>query len=559
MSAMLFVCCFSFLAARAAPTDAGSILRQIERSLPAPQLPQVGPSPVEADVIMPVGKGEKITVKGFVFSGNTVIADAELEAVLRPYLERPLSFDELKNAAAQVTLLYRDRGFLAAAGIPKQDVTEGVVMIEVREGWFGSVKLDGSSGGRLRPGVLEAYVLAACEPGEPLNLYDLDRALLLINDLSGASVQGAIAKGQAKGQSDVLLMLSPSPAASGYMLMDNSGARSTGSARALGGLSWHSPLGIGDQHGVDFLKTEGSDYWRLSTQLPLGHEGLKLSARASRLDYHLVAEEFAAAQIHGASTTFSVEGSMPLLRSRSFNLFASLGGDLKVFRNIGNGAVTSDYQSRLVSLSLKGNRFDQWLGGGTTTFGFDLVHGILDLDGSPGKAADASGPHAAGEFNKATFQCSREQSLWDSTSLILSAEGQLALDRNLDSSEKFFVGGAGSVRAYPPSEGGGDSGYLGTVELRHQFSDAFTASVFVDHGHVFVNKNPGFSGAAPLNNLAYNGYGLGFAWAGPLHSRISLSWSRRIGANPNPRSGSGADQDGSSVLNRFWGSASFYF
>ncbi|MFZ9866097.1 MAG: ShlB/FhaC/HecB family hemolysin secretion/activation protein [Candidatus Limnocylindrus sp.] len=559
MSAILFVCCFSFLAARAAPTDAGSILRQIERSLPAPQLPQVGPSPVEADVIMPVGKGEKITVKGFVFFGNTVIADAELEAVLRPYLGRPLSFEELKNAAAQVTLLYRDRGYLAAAGIPKQDVTDGVVMIEVREGWFGSVRFEGAADGRLRPGVLEAYVQAACERGAPLNLYDLDRALLLINDLSGASVQGAITKGQAKGQSDVLLVVAPSQAASGTLMLDNSGARSTGSARILGGFSWNSPLGKGDQHGLDFLKTEGSDYWRLSTQLPVGHEGFKLSARVSRLDYDLVADEFVSAQIHGSSTTFSLEGYLPLLRSRSFNLFASLGGDFKAFRNFGNGAATSDYHSRLVTLGLKGNRFDQWFGGGTTAFGLDLVRGSLDLDGSPNLTADSSGPRAAGEFTKAIAQCSRTQTLFGSTSLVASAEGQLAMDRNLDSSEKFFVGGAGSVRAYPASEGGGDSGYLGSIEVRHQFAEAFTASVFVDHGRVFVNKNPGFSGASPLNDLSYDGFGFGLAWAGPRSSRFSLSWARRIGANPNPRSGTGADQDGSSVLNRFWGSASFHF
>lgn len=553
------VCGFSCFAAKAAPTDAGSVLRQIERSLPAPQLPQVGPSPVEAEVIMPAGEGEKITVKFFSFTGNTVIAGADLEEALRSYLGRPLSFEELKNAAAQVTLLYRQRGFLAAAGIPKQDVTDGVLTIEVREGWFGVINSQGLAGGRLSPARLLGHVHAACATGAPLNLYDLDRALLLLNDLPGVSVQGAITKGSAVGQSDVMLVVSPAPAVGGSLLLDNSGTRSTGSARAVGGLSWLSPLGIGDQHGLDFLKSEGSGYWRLSTQLPWGYEGTKAVARVSRLDYHLVADEFAAAQIRGSSTTFSVEGSLPLLRSRSFNLFASLGADLKVFRNFGNGAVTSDYRSRLVSLGLKGNRFDPWLGGGTTTFGCDLVHGILDLDGSPSKAADASGPRAAGGFTKATLQCSRVQSLFGSTSLVISAEGQLALDRNLDSSEKFFVGGAGSVRAYPASEGGGDSGYLATVELRHQFADAFTASAFIDHGRAFVNANPGFPGAAALNDLAYSGFGLGLAWNGPGASRLSVNWSQRIGSNPNPKSSSLADQDGTRVLNRFWVAASISF
>jgi len=550
---------FCASASLGAPTDAGSILRQIERSLPPPQLPLVGPSPVDAAVVTPSGLGEKITVKSFGFDGNTVIPSAELAEALRSYLGRPLSFEEIKNAAAQVTLLYRERGYLAAAGIPKQDVTSGIVVIEVREGWFGLVRIDGAGRSLVQPQVLRSYINSACPAGKPLNLYDLDRSLLLLGDLSGAAVEGGISKGEAQGQADVVLVISPVRATAGNLLFDNSGARSTGSARALGGFTWRSPLGWGEQHGVDFLKSQGSQYFRVTSQLPIGQEGFKAAVRLSRMDYRLVAEEFAAARVNGDSTTLSLDGSVPLLRTRSLNVYASLGVDFKSFHNFGNAAVTSDYRSRQVNLSLKANRYDQWLGGGSSTFNLDVIRGTLDLDGSPSQAADASGPRAAGGFTKASLQCSRTQALFGSTSLVVSAEGQWALDRNLDSSEKFFVGGAGSVRAYPSSEGGGDSGYLATVELRHQFADAFTASAFIDHGRVFVNANPGFPGAAALNDLAYSGFGLGLAWNGPGDSRLSVNWSQRIGSNPNPKSSSLADQDGTRVLNRFWVSASISF
>lgn len=542
-----------------APTDAGSILKQIERSLPPPQLPQVGPSPVESDVTMPPGVGERVVVKTFGFSGNTVVGDVELSEALRTYLNRPLTFEDLRNAAAQVALVYRERGYLAAASIPKQDVTEGVVRITVNEGWFGSVRMDGPSEGRLRPGLAEAYVQAACRSADPLNMYDLDRALLLINDLSGASVQGAIAKGKYPGQADVVLVAAPASAGSASLVLDNSGSRSTGAARAIGNLSWQSPLGLGDLHGVDFLKSEGSGYIKLSTQYPVGYNGLTISAHASRLDYQLVASDFSAAKVEGNSTTFSLEGDVPLLRTRSFNLYVSVGGDMRYFRNFGNGASTSDYRSTVATVAIRGNRFDRWLGGGTTAFSLQVARGTLDLGGSPNQAADFSGPRSDGDFTKLGAQCSRTQSLAESTSLLVSFECQLALDRNLDSSEKFFVGGAGSVRAYAPSEGGGDSGYMGTVEIRQQLADSLTATAFVDHGGVVVNKNSGFAGAASDNHLPYSGYGLGLVWTGPLNSRLSLSWSQRIGDNPNPKPGTGADQDGTHILNRFWGSLSFQF
>lgn len=51
-------------------------------------------------------------------------------------------------------------------------------------------------------------------------------------------------------------------------------------------------------------------------------------------------------------------------------------------------------------------------------------------------------------------------------SLYANLEAQSA-DKNLDSSEKFFLGGAQGVRAYPLGEAAGDEGAMATLELRY--------------------------------------------------------------------------------------------
>ena len=49
--------------------------------------------------------------------------------------------------------------------------------------------------------------------------------------------------------------------------------------------------------------------------------------------------------------------------------------------------------------------------------------------------------------------------------LFSATAGQLA-DKNLDTAEKFYLGGPGGVRAYPQGEATGDQGYRLSGELR---------------------------------------------------------------------------------------------
>lgn len=62
--------------------DSGSVLRQIERSLPVPTLPTVGPEEELPKVALLQGKGERLFLRSFVVSGNQLVDPAVLrEAV----------------------------------------------------------------------------------------------------------------------------------------------------------------------------------------------------------------------------------------------------------------------------------------------------------------------------------------------------------------------------------------------------------------------------------------------------------------------------------------------
>lgn len=114
------------------------------------------------------------------------------------------------------------------------------------------------------------------------------------------------------------------------------------------------------------------------------------------------------------------------------------------------------------------------------------------------------------------------------------------------------------MRAYPASEAGGSNGQLLNLELRARLPLGVGLSGFYDWGHVTVNRNNDFAGAALINGYVLKGAGLGLAWSAPARLTLKAVWARRIGSHPSPNL-NGSDQDGSLHKNRFWLQASLPF
>ena len=110
------------------------------------------------------------------------------------------------------------------------------------------------------------------------------------------------------------------------------------------------------------------------------------------------------------------------------------------------------------------------------------------------------------------------------TQFYIFAHGQLA-NRNLDSSEQFYLGGADAVRAYPQGEAGGDSGYQATAELRYQTPvKGMSMTLFADVGEVLPRKDGDTSD--PHRRLA--GWGIGAVYSLDCSLYARLDYARKI-------------------------------
>jgi hemolysin activation/secretion protein len=502
-------------------------------------MPTAPPAPLQT------APGQQVTVKSVRFVGNTLLGTEPLAAVVQPYLNKPQSLAQLQEAADAVTQVYRQAGWVVRAYLPQQDLTDGVLTIQVIEAVFSGAVLDGPDSKRVDFAQITRIFNKQQAVGQPLNADALDRALLLADDLPGVSVSGSLVAGQKDGETGIALKLGDEALLTGDASADNTGARSTGNARASVNLMLNSALHLGDQASASAVHTEGSDYLRLGVSAPLGSNGWRVGGSASDLRYHIISPEFVALQSQGSSASVGLEASVPLLRSRSNNVYLSLNADHKTFHNESNATVQSDYVSRSTSVGLSGNSFDNWGGGGANSASLTWVSGNVGL-GSLDAAENAA---LEGLFTKLRYTLGRQQVVTEDLSAYAALSGQLA-SQVLDSSEKFNLGGASGVRAYPSSEGSGSRGQLLNLELRWRVLQNMTLTGFYDWGSVAnLDASPSYS---------LQGAGLGVSWQSAQGFNVKAVWAHRLGSNPNPTA-TGNDQDGSLSENRWWLTASLPF
>lgn len=524
--------------------DAGALRQPIERERAATPLPAADPRAAAAEQAPPLALPDDValSVTAFRFAGNTLLDDGELQSAVQSWLNRPISFADLQRATRAVADTYRSAGWIVSAHLPQQDVTEGVVTIAITESRFAGARMEGAGAARLDSAIALRHVRQT--PGRPLAAAELDRSLLLIDDLPGVSVAGALSPGSRDGETELLLRLTDEQRFDGVARLDTGGARFTGRERVLLSMALNSPRRVGDRLRFDMLTSEGSRYARLRYALPLGGNGWQFGVHGSSFDYELVGD-FAALDGDGRSNGFGVDASYPLKRSRLRNLYLTFAADDRSFRNEALGARQSAYSTGALTVGVAGNRYDDFGGGGVNSLTVAWSAGRLRLEGLD----IGENPALDGSFDKLTYAVSRQQVLTPTLSLAGSLSGQHASDA-LDSSERYYLGGPDGVRAYPVNDGGGSRAMLVSLELRWLLRPALTAAVFEDVGRV--------SAVGDERGYSLRGHGLSVEWRAPAGFELEASVATRAGENPNPAP-NGAYQDGSRSRTRWWLEASVPF
>lgn len=488
---------------------------------------------------------------GWKISGFTQFTKAEIDQSLVEFIGKPMKFEDLTKVITVIEKMYEKKGCIARALIPPQDVTNGIVKIDVVEGRFGDVIFDPSGSTSVKKKIILSLIGNGITESQIYQAQDFDRRLLIADDLPGVSLTGFLQSSEKPGHLDLVIKSTKESSYIADLSVDNANSRSLGAEKVSFSGMLVSPFQFGETISLQTLKSKGSRYGRLSFGFPLGNRGWKMSLNGSWMNYSVIAPELKSMDISGKVKDTGVSLRYPIVRSRESNLYSIINYDHRQYLTTVAGIAQKDYAIKNGKIEFSANLFDKFLKGGANSGSFSFTHGKV-----AGLGVDEN------YHTLLNYSLTRQQSLSEKASLYLSFQGQYGLDlptsnaqqiagvsdqEFLDSAENFTLGGISGVRAYPSGEASGPQGQKLAVELRYLFNNRLILKPFYDWGMV-EKRDPASVGP---NEYEISGAGLSASWSTPIGFSLQTTYARRIGENPNPLP-TGFDQDGSLKKDRFW-------
>ncbi len=513
--------------ATAPQTNSGQLLQQMQ------QPPQQPSSDLDLNIQKQKTQrsedNSKFYVRSIQISGNQLLPADALHALVASGEGHELSLNDLDDLAEKISSYYHDHGYpLATAYVPAQTLHDGVVRIAVVEARYGKVMLQNQSDVGHYP---LSTTLSPLQPGDPVSEYGLERSLLLLSDIPGALVNSVMRPGETEGTSDLLVNVTSAPRYTGTLGMDDYGNSYTNRVRFSGTFDVNGLFHQGDLLDVSGVSSGGDmNYGHVGYRYLLNGQGTTLGLGVSGLDYKL-GNGLSDLQAHGTATTQSVNLSQPFIRNTAGNLYAQIEFDHKrLHDDIDIAGIETDRHSNSWVATVAGDQRDTT---GVTNFNISGAYGRLYLDNFQTLFSDYFGARTAGSFTKFDYSVSRLQQLNTTNAFYFGFSGQWA-NKNLDTSEQFYLGGPNTVRGYDVGVVSGAEGNLATIEFRHDLTIAmlpgpWQASAFVDSGHIQAYKTTFFPGP---NSARLNSVGLGLHWTAPNDWLVSTSIATPIGNAP---------------------------
>ncbi|MGA0083446.1 MAG: ShlB/FhaC/HecB family hemolysin secretion/activation protein, partial [Candidatus Nanopelagicales bacterium] len=436
---------------------------------------------------------------------------------------------------------YRQLGLWARAILPEQDIRNGIVTIQIIEGRLGKVIIKSEAQEpNLKLEIVRKFIENKISRQSILNINQLEKNIQNLNNIPGIQSVATLEAGQAVGETDVVIQLENRKRLSGTFQGDSFGSRSSGKSRATALVNVDSLLKEGEQFTIQRVQTIGSEYDAVAGSFRIGYDGTRGTLKAAKLRYDL-GDPFASTNPTGNSQELSLSIDKPLNAIGKTNLSSNFTLSKSDYENNNNtGSHVEKKISRAIA-KLNFNRADQFYKGGVNYGSLSLTIGDLD-----DTSTNSTTNNAIGQFSKLNANVSRFQRLTDQNALQVNLSGQYSF-KNLDSAEKFSLGGPYGIRAYPNSEGQGDHGLMANVELKHGFSKTLEGMIFYDWGWVQQHQNTystwNQNNPTLKNIYQLQGAGVGINWN--INPTTNANWvfSTTLGSN-HGEDASGLDNDG---------------
>ena len=286
---------------------------------PTPTSPTI-PSEIDPSISIPISKIEVI--------GSTVFGPDELDPIIKPLEGSTVTSEQLRDVTEKITKLYIDKGYLNSRAVPidPQQVTDGIVRIQIIEGGLEDIIIEGTQ--RLNNYVRSRIELGA---GTPLNINKLeDRLRLLKADPLLENIEASIRAGKEQGQSILALRVTEANPFRGNLSVDNYSPPSIGSERLGLRLAYGNLTGLGDEISASYSpRAQTLDTYNLefAYRVPLNAMNGTLEVKALIDRNEIIEGRFEDLDIRGEYEQYEINYRQPLIRTPRQELALSFGFD----------------------------------------------------------------------------------------------------------------------------------------------------------------------------------------------------------------------------------------
>lgn len=482
---------------------------------------------------------DSVEVESFIFKGNTVYRDEDLQKIAAPYFEGPQTIIDLQELTQKIVAFYENAGYVAVSAAlaqqqnSKVDPEKAIVTILITEGTLEAIDIVGA-------GRTEKYVRQRLP--DPNSIINEDTILedirLLQADQLVEKISVNLTKGSFRDRYVLNVEVEPAKQRSLVLALDNDRSPTVGSFQRSIKFTDRNLLGLGDSLSFRYGNTDGSNSIQGEYAIPINSQNGVIGLKYFYGSSNIVEDPFRVLDIEVDAELWELSFRQPIARKATSNsveefaLGLSFTRESSDFSLLGIPFPVSRGADELGRTRTSVLRFSQdWSKQSNSTLIFLRSQFNVGLD-ILGATTDDDGPD--GRFFAWKAQGLVVKRLFDDWTIALRSELQLA-ESTLVPSEQFTLGGFSSVRGYRQNLLLGDNGWLSSIELGIPiYSGAvgnFRLTPFFEAGTIW-NNEPQFIPSA--NTLA--AVGLGLRYQREDCPSVRLDWGIPLLNTPEQRS-----------------------
>lgn len=434
----------------------------------------------------------KFDVNEFIVRGNTALQSLDIEKAVYPFEGPGRTLNDVNAARDALQKVYQDKGYQSVVvELPQQQVKNGVIVLQVVEAKVGRLRVEGAKYNS--PLDIREAVPALTEGSVP----DFTAAQQQLTDLNKSpdrQVIPVLKPGTLPQTVDVDLKVDDQSPAHGSLEVNNDQSPDTSVLRTVASLSYSNLWQLGHVISGSFLLApqhpQDAEVYSFSYLAPL--QATNWSLLASVFHSNSNVASLGGTTVLGRGTSFGLTAIYALPSTETYSHSVSVEIDHKHFQE--NDTIAGETSSAPltyvpVTFSYNGqlNRKNS-----QTTFSASITTDIRGT-GSDADAFDTKRFDATSDFIYGKFGVNHTQDFDHDIQLNGRVSAQFA-NSPLVSSEQFSAGGINTVRGYLESEDTGDSGVIGSLELRSPSLAKYVGSdvnewrflTFVDAAHLWL-------------------------------------------------------------------------